>query len=215
MRSLILALGFVSTRPVVVFSLALHEATDAAAVATSKIGGPPQDLPKFQTSCLTPKSVQTCWNYSPDGEWKVWFKKRLTPSCPMGVPYSCIPRSHYWLELESWPTHDWLFTDIWFIFYAPKHTNNHPVGWHKYKKHYLMSFNTLCVACLQCTVLRHICMQLEVDFRGFRVDLEPEWVVMSLLRLAESSDCTSHPYDIYTQSFLTLLHGVVHANVEH
>ena len=42
---------------------------------------------------------------------------------------------------DSKLTHDWLFTGFWFIFYAPKHTNNHPVGWISYNKKCFMSFN--------------------------------------------------------------------------
>jgi hypothetical protein len=41
-------------------------------------GGPAQNLPKFQIPCLTPKSVQTCSIYSPDGDSKVSMKK-MTP----------------------------------------------------------------------------------------------------------------------------------------
>ena len=53
------------------------------------VGGPAQDLPKFQTPCLTPKSVQTCSIYSPDGDCKVSLKKIdlfMTNGCPIVSP---------------------------------------------------------------------------------------------------------------------------------
>ena len=64
-----------------------------------KVGGPPQDLPKFQMPCLTPKSVQTCCNYSPDGDCKVWFKK-FDPFMPNGRPIVLPP-----VVTSDW-THD-------------------------------------------------------------------------------------------------------------
>jgi hypothetical protein len=53
------------------------------------LGGPAQDLPKFQITCLTPKSVQTCSIYSPHGEYKVSLKKNypfITNECPIVAP---------------------------------------------------------------------------------------------------------------------------------
>ena len=66
---------------------------------TDMVGGPPQDLPKFQMPCLTPKSVQTCCNYSPDGDCKVWFKK-FDPFMPNGRPIVLPP-----VVTSDW-THD-------------------------------------------------------------------------------------------------------------
>ena len=54
------------------------------------VGGPPQDLPKFQMPYLTLKSVQTCCNYSPDGDCRVWFKK-IDPFMPNGRPIVLPP----------------------------------------------------------------------------------------------------------------------------
>ena len=53
------------------------------------IGAPAQDLPKFQMLCLTPKSVQTCLIYSPDGDRKVSLKKNdpfMTNGCHIVAP---------------------------------------------------------------------------------------------------------------------------------
>ncbi len=53
------------------------------------VGGPAQDLPNFQMPCLTPKSVQTCSIYSPDGDRKVLLKKIdlfLINGCPIVAP---------------------------------------------------------------------------------------------------------------------------------
>ena len=55
-------------------------------IPLSKVGGPAQDFPKFQMPCLTPKSVQTCSIYSPDGDHKVSLKKIdifMTNGCPI------------------------------------------------------------------------------------------------------------------------------------
>jgi hypothetical protein len=54
-------------------------ATFLLGLADVKVGGPAQNLPKFQIPSLTPKSVQTCSIYSPDGDSKVLMKK-MTPS---------------------------------------------------------------------------------------------------------------------------------------
>jgi hypothetical protein len=54
-----------------------------------KVGGPAQDLPKFQMPCLTPKSVQTCSIHSPDGDCKVSLKKIdpfMTNGCRIVAP---------------------------------------------------------------------------------------------------------------------------------
>jgi hypothetical protein len=54
-----------------------------------KVGGPAQNLPKFPIPCLTPKSVQTCSIYSPDGDFKVLMKKNdpfMTNGCPIVAP---------------------------------------------------------------------------------------------------------------------------------
>ena len=68
--------------------------------------GPAQDFPKFQMPCLTPKSVQTCSIYSPDGDRKVSLKKIdifMTNGCPIVTL----------LEVTS----DWLMTDSWLAAY--------------------------------------------------------------------------------------------------
>ncbi len=44
-------------------------------LSVAVLGGPAQDLPKFQIPSLTPKSVQTCSIHSPDGDSKVSLKK--------------------------------------------------------------------------------------------------------------------------------------------
>ncbi len=65
------------------------------------LGGPAQDLPKFQIPSLTPKSVQTCSIHSPDGDSKVSLKNDLfmTNGCPLVAPPEV--------------TSDWLMTDSW------------------------------------------------------------------------------------------------------
>jgi hypothetical protein len=53
------------------------------------VGGPAQDLPKFQIPCMIPKSVQTCSIYSPDGDSKVSLKKNdpfMTNGCRIVAP---------------------------------------------------------------------------------------------------------------------------------
>ena len=53
------------------------------------VGGPAQDLPKFQMPCLTPKSDQTCSIHSPDGDCKVLLKKIdpfMTNGCHIVAP---------------------------------------------------------------------------------------------------------------------------------
>jgi hypothetical protein len=66
------------------------------------VGGGPQDSPKFQTPCLTLKSVLTCWIYSPDGDCKVSLKKN-DPFMPNGRPIVVHPVvTNDWLMTESW-----------------------------------------------------------------------------------------------------------------
>ncbi len=52
------------------------------------LGGPAQNLPKFQIPCLIPKSVQTCSIYSADGDSKVSIKNDpfMTNGCPIVAP---------------------------------------------------------------------------------------------------------------------------------
>jgi hypothetical protein len=68
---------------------AAQECLTISIITNNQLGGPTQDLPKFQIPSLTPKSVQTCSIHSPDSDSKVSFKKNdlfMTNWCPLVAP---------------------------------------------------------------------------------------------------------------------------------
>jgi hypothetical protein len=72
-----------------VLSLSGRGAIPVLWIGVIELGAPAQDLPKFQIPCMTPKSVQTCSIYSPDGDSKVSLKKNdpfMTNGCPIVAP---------------------------------------------------------------------------------------------------------------------------------
>ncbi len=84
-----------------------HNTPDSLTFSFAGVGGPAQDLPKFQMPCLTPKSVQTCLIYSSDGDHKVSLKK-FDPFMTNGCPWVSLPAV----------TSDWLMTYSWLAVYC-------------------------------------------------------------------------------------------------